>query len=318
MNYRHFHIILLLCCSCNFANKPKIFYLNSYHLGYGSSDQIMQGIVETLDTSNIDLRIFFLDAKRLDNEQLNTRSDLAWNEILKHDPDIIISSDDNAMESVIVPHLKEILVPVLYCGLNWSADKYNLPTDKASGMLEILPVERCIETIRRSGYSAKSVTVISEKSIGEIKNKTALIPIFESQNLSVNYEMVPDFDSWKAKFALSQQDRNIIFLPTNGAIQNWDHENAVYFVDQHAKVPVFTCDDFMLPYSCFGLAKIASEQGEWTAQKALEILNGKSIQEIPMTKNSRFECLINQQLCEKIQFGITDSTNSCKVYEDIK
>jgi hypothetical protein len=70
MNYR---ICFLYCFNrifmfaCN-SKKPvkthRIFYINSYHAGYGSSDDVMEGITETLASENVELKIYFHDAKR--------------------------------------------------------------------------------------------------------------------------------------------------------------------------------------------------------------------------------------------------------------
>ena len=50
---------------CQSVKKGKrIFYENSYHQGYGSSDDVMAGIKNTLAKQNVRLEIFFLDAKR--------------------------------------------------------------------------------------------------------------------------------------------------------------------------------------------------------------------------------------------------------------
>jgi ABC-type uncharacterized transport system substrate-binding protein len=94
----------------------------------------------------------------------------------------------------------------------------------------------------------------------------------------------------------------MIYLPTNGAIKGWDEPDAKAFVARKIRVPVFTCDDFMMPYAVFGLTKIAREQGEWAAQAALSILGGKSPGQIAITRNSRTEAWINRALARKVGF----------------
>jgi hypothetical protein len=68
--YRIFIFIVLtgfLFISCNSikdGRTQRIFYINSYHAGYGSSDDVMEGITETLASENVELKIYFHDAKR--------------------------------------------------------------------------------------------------------------------------------------------------------------------------------------------------------------------------------------------------------------
>ena len=307
--------IVLLGCA---PKKQKIFYLNSYHAGYTPSDQVEAGIVESFDPERYELTIFHLNAKRLSAAELEQEAGKAWDAIAAFAPDVLISSDDNAMGSVVVPHLNEISFPVLFCGVNWSAEKYHLPADKVTGMLEVLPVERCIQLIKNSGYPCTSITVLSENSAGEEKNKETLVPLFEQQGLAVQYQMVDDFEHWKEVFRESQTEGNILFLPTNGAIAGWDHAEAMQFVSEHMKVPVFTCDDFMVAYCAFGLTKVAREQGEWVAEKAKEILDGKQVDDISVTKNTQVDCYINDPLREQIELFINDSTINCKRYKNVK
>jgi ABC-type uncharacterized transport system substrate-binding protein len=67
-------------------------------------------------------------------------------------------------------------------------------------------------------------------------------------------------------------------------------------------VPVFTCDDFMMVYAVFGLTKIAKEQGEWAARTALQILDGQSPAQIPVTRNTQTAAWINPLLAESAGF----------------
>jgi len=97
----------------------------------------------------------------------------------------------------------------------------------------------------------------------------------------------------------------LIYLPTNGAVRNWNDEEAKSFVRREIRKPVFTCDDFMLPFAVLGLTKIAREQGEWAATTALEILGGRSPAEIPLARNMRTRALWNKELAALVGFEPT-------------
>ena len=308
-------ILLFILAGCS-TRKPKVFYLNSYHQGYPSSDQIEEGIIESFDANRYELTAFHLDAKRLDSANLISQSEKAWAAIHEFYPDVIISSDDNAIKDVILPHLSELAAPVIYCGINWSAEQYHLPAEKATGMLEVMPVEQSIAFIKSNGYPVNAITILSENSGSERKNEKALRSIFAGMGLSVEYRMVDDFHQWKAVFKSSQKKGNVLFLPTNGAIKEWDGDEAKDFVNEHTKVPSFTCDDFMVSYCVFGLTKVAKEQGLWAAQQAKEILQGRRVSDIPIVSNSQFECLINPVLSKKIGFDMADAGVPCKNFSD--
>ncbi|GAA4399110.1 hypothetical protein GCM10023187_10490 [Nibrella viscosa] len=64
-------------------------------------------------------------------------------------PDLVLASDDDAVREVVVPYLKHTATPVVFCGVNWSAEGYGLPVANVTGMLEVVPIRETLETMRR-------------------------------------------------------------------------------------------------------------------------------------------------------------------------
>ena len=64
LNYIIFFFAGIFLFSCSTDAPHKIYYINSYHSGYGSSDDVMEGITETLADENVELKTFFMDTKR--------------------------------------------------------------------------------------------------------------------------------------------------------------------------------------------------------------------------------------------------------------
>jgi len=62
----------------------------------------------------------------------------------------------------------------------------------------------------------------------------------------------------------------------------------------------------MMDYCVFGLTKDAREQGEWAAQTALEILDGKPPSDIPYTENRRFNTYLNRKLANAMGFNLIE------------
>lgn len=130
--------------------------------------------------------------------------------------------------------------------------------------------------------------------------------LYKNLGLEVKYSLADNFDTWKQYFLEANKNADLIYMPTNGAIKNWDKAEAEKFVDENLKIPAVTCDDFMMPYAVFGLTKVAKEQGEWAAKTALEILSGKKPNEIPYAKNVQTRALLNTKLAKKIDFKISE------------
>jgi len=198
--------------------------------------------------------------------------------------------------------------------VNWSAEKYGLPTEYVTGMLEVLPIEQTVKTLQQYYPEMKTVTVLSENTNSERSNQEVIIPIFESFGLKVTYSLVDTFGEWKDAFRKANKTCDLIFIPTNGAIKGWDKKEAELFVKETVEQPVFTCDDFMMHYAVFGQTKIAQEQGQWAAKQALRILNGTSPSDIAISKNQKTEAYLNPVLAKKIGFKPKEELlEECKV-----
>ena len=120
--------------------------------------------------------------------------------------------------------------------------------------------------------------------------------------MEVTQELVDDFESWKSVFSEANESYDIIYLQTRGAVRGWDHDEAIKHINQHIKIPLVTCEDFMMPYAVFGLTQLSEEQGMLAADKAKAILKGANPSDIPISKNNLSKVWINNKLAEKINF----------------
>jgi len=305
-----FCVLLISCSSLKRSDKQaKVFYVNSYHAGYGSSDDVMLGITETFADENVELKTFFMDAKRKSTEEeMQHATQNALKEIDDFQPDILIASDDNAVKYIIQPYFNNKKIPVVFCGVNWSAAQYNLG-ENVTGILEVLPLRECISEIIGNYPETKKLVVLSENSLSEQNNMALLDTLYRKLGLEVTYSLADDFETWKTMFAEANKNADLIYMPTNGAITNWNDEEAKTIVES-LNIPSITCDDFMMPFVVFGLTKVAKEQGEWAAETALKILGGKKPSEIPYAKNTQTKTWLNTVLAQKINFKISEEINS--------
>ncbi len=282
---------------------PTVVYVNSYHAGYGPSDAIAEGIRDGLPSPDYDLITVFLDGKRKP-ELLPEAATKALELIRTRKPDVILVSDDDAMAHLVVPHLREGPTPVLFCGVNWSAEAYEVPNRYVAGMLEVLPVEETIQMVKAQQPEIKDLFVLSEDSPSEHKNRRFLDPIYWRSGLSTTYGLVPNFEEWKKAFTWANRNTDVVFFITHGAIKNWDEEQAVQHIRENIRVPVFTCDDWMIRYCVVGRVKERREPGDWIAQQTIRVLAGTTPEEIPLTRNKLSHPLGNRELADRIGFTL--------------
>jgi len=285
------------------ADLPRVFFLNSYHAGYGSSDEIMRGLQETL-TNKVALKVHFLDGKRQPTpEAIRSNAAVALDAIREFRPDVLVAADDDAVKYVVEPHFKHGPIPVVFCGVNWSCAQYGLPTTNVTGMIEVVPIEAAIREVQRHFSGIKKLVVLSEDSTSERSNRQLLDPLYRRLGLDPSYVLVSDFSAWKTAFVQANAEADIIYLPTNGAVRDWDKDVAVAWVRDYIRKPVITCDDFMMPYAVLGITKVAREQGDWAARTALGILAGKPPASLALATNALTRLFLNAPLAERLPHG---------------
>jgi len=297
--------ILALFSSCGMQDEGrfKIVYVNSYHQGHPPSDQITAGLMESLPVDSFEVIAHFMDTKRNSSlDYIETQAAALLDSIKNASPDLLVVSDDNAVKYLVKPHLQNQDMPVVFCGVNWSADQYGLSRNNITGILEMLPVEEVMATMKSYYPSMKRLLVLNENTTTSRKTKPLLDTLLNRIGIEVTQALVDDFDSWKAVFKEANLSYDIIYLQTQGAIKNWDHNEAKEFINQHIKVPLVTCEDHMMPYSIFGMTQVSREQGTWAAETAKKILQGTPPSEIPVSRNQMVSIWFNPDLAEKVGF----------------
>ena len=297
--------ILALFSSCGMQDEGrfKIVYVNSYHQGHPPSDQITAGLMESLPVDSFEVIAHFMDTKRNSSlDYIENQAAALLDSIKNASPDLLVVSDDNAVKYLVKPHLQNQDMPVVFCGVNWSADQYGLSRNNITGILEMLPVEEVMATMKSYYPSMKRLLVLNENTTTSRKTKPLLDTLLNRIGIEVTQALVDDFDSWKAVFKEANLSYDIIYLQTQGAIKNWDHNEAKEFINQHIKVPLVTCEDHMMPYSIFGMTQVSREQGTWAAETAKKILQGTPPSEIPVSRNQMVSIWFNPDLAEKVGF----------------
>jgi ABC-type uncharacterized transport system substrate-binding protein len=297
--------ILTMFSSCGMQEaKYKIVYVNSYHQGHPPSDQITAGLMENLPVDSFEVIAHFMDTKRNPSQEyIEAKAAALLDSIKEANPDLLVVSDDNAVKYLVQPHLQDQNMPVVFCGVNWSADQYGLSRNNITGILELLPVGEVMATMKSYYPSMQRLLVLNENTTTSRKTKPILDTLLNRIGIEVTQALVDDFESWKASFKEGNQSHDIIYLQTHGAIKNWDHNEALKFIDQHTKVPLVTCEDHMMPYSIFGMTQVSREQGTWAAEAAKKILRGARPSDIPVSRNRQVTTWFNPALAEKAGFN---------------
>jgi len=281
----------------------RIFYVDSYHPGYPWNEGIARGIRSVLEhageTRNLEFEVFHMDSKRNTDEAfIEQKAREAFDRITAWGPDVVICSDDNAVKYLVVPYLADSGIPVVFCGVNWDASAYGLPSPTVTGMIEVALIPQMMETLRtcaagdRVGLLAAD-NISNHKEADNYKSRCGL-PL-------VREVFVEDFQAWKAAFVELQGQVDMLILgPPSFLTDPADMAEADRFVLEQTRIPTGSVEDWIARWSLVCYAKRADEQGRWAAEAALRILDGTSPADIAVESNRQAHILLNMALAKKL------------------
>lgn len=275
----------------------KIVWVDSYHTEYEWSAEIEAGVRSALDGTGADLEVIRLDTKTNPSEEFGWQAGKDANAAIEaFNPDVVIACDDNAQKYLVMPFLNGTDMPVVFCGVNWDASRYDFSSN-VTGVVEVELPDRVVELLKpyAQGERLAYLTVESEteNNVAEIYNER----FFDGE---MKIYAVNTLEEFKAAFLQAQEEVDILFMGNNAGIDQWDEAEMKAFVLENSQIPSGTINSWMTPYSLISLAKYGEEQGELSVQAALSILDGTTVSDIPVTENKEGRLILNLDMAEKL------------------
>jgi hypothetical protein len=270
-------------------------YVSSYHRGYDWSDGVERGLRTGLQ-GECDLIQFDMDTKRNRSETYKTHkaSEIAG-KIKEIKPDVLITSDDNAAKYLIAPFFNGTELPVVFCGINWTAEEYGFPTSNVTGMVEVMAIKPMLEWAGILTDSGTRGVYIGTDALSEIKDYRFLAKAANDLGFTIDHVVVDNQQAWISAFEQANEV-DFIILGTSSGIEDWDEKTVLRSVKQHADKLILTSYRKMMPLAMIGFVKIPEEQGQWAAKTAIAIHEGMPIKRIPIIANRKWEVYENDLL----------------------
>lgn len=161
-----FTALIVLCPAVSSAKeKCKVMVVMSYEKDFPWVQQQKEGIDSVL-AERCEVSFVYLDTKR-NFGQGAEKARKAFELFKSLQPQGVIAADDDAQSMFVVPYLKDkVSVPVMFCGVNASPEKYGYPAGNVSGILErhhiaesIVLARQLIPTIKTIGFMMKESPV---------------------------------------------------------------------------------------------------------------------------------------------------------------
>lgn len=294
------------------SERKQVLFLNSYHPGYKFSDDITNAIAATFkEQGNIDLRIEYLDTKRINSaEYFEEVYQLLKLKYGKTQPDLIMSSDDDALNflfkyaDALFPN-----VPVVFAGANYF-DKARLEGfENFTGISEEADVTGTLDLALSIHPEVNKIVVVNDTSITGQKVR-ALFTGLILRYPHLDFEFVEALTMEEVQKRLSTLTPDTLVLLTfffrDQAGNFYEYDQFTSLITESSTVPVYGLWDFSLGYGIVG-GKLTSgyTEGERAAKLAVRILNGEDVSTIPVEKRTQSQYMFDFTAMQK--WGLEES-----------
>jgi ABC-type uncharacterized transport system substrate-binding protein len=205
----------------------KVLYIDSYHKEYAGSLIKHKIIYEKIKGKNIELRMEFLDSKRVkDISKLESMALDIKKRIDRWRPDVIIAMDDAASKYIIMPYFKDSKIPVIFAGVNWTVGSYGYSYKNTTGQIEIELIKELFNELTKL-KNGKRFGFLSADTLTNKKNLKQYQEVMKIDFKTVSF--VSSFEEWKKEYKKLQNEVDILFLRNSAGIKNWDSQEALSF-----------------------------------------------------------------------------------------
>ncbi|HPS55942.1 MAG TPA: ABC transporter substrate binding protein [Sedimentisphaerales bacterium] len=286
-------VILPQCVSAKIKRDPirGVLVLDSYHKGYYWSDGILDSIDAEFKKSGVDadLVVEYMDMKYNDPEDVYpVLFQLYRLKFADVKFDAIISVDNDSLD-FLLQYRDELFkdVPIVFCGINAFEDSMIAGQKQITGVTENLDIPQNLDMIMKLYPEVKDVVVICEKTNDVAYDE--IVSAFPRYQDRLNFKVLRDltFEELGKRLRLIGDESVVLFagFSTDAANKYIPIEKSYQIITDNTNRPIFCLWRSMVDYGFLGgIACDSSLQGEFAAKKTLEILSGKSADEIAIAR----------------------------------
>lgn len=310
------------------AVQKKLLIVNSYEPGQVCGQPQEDGVLASLashgfkEGGNLKIERFFMDTRKTftSSQQIKERGEQALARIREFQPDLVITLDDNAIETVMLP-LVGTSIPVVFSGMNQQPERYNQqkkfmesrmkPGANVTGVYEKLHIVKALDVMHSITGLRKAAVIVDDSSTGnavvtQVKIETAATPSL----VSLEYHQVSTFEDFQKKILAINEDPEIgAIYPVAFTLKGSNNQTVtaneiVSWQLANLKKPEMAGNYFLCQLGMFGGAAIDYlGMGEEAGRKAAAILQGAAPGDIPIDDTTGQALVFNLERAK--QLGIT-------------
>ncbi|WP_321494932.1 ATP-binding protein [uncultured Desulfobacter sp.] len=267
----------------------RILYLNSYNNGYAWSDNILEGIRSVLpvESQSLNFQMEYLDAKRYENEQMQTILFNYFSAKFARDKfDLIITSDNNALDFALRYRTQLFAgAPIVFCGINNYHPSIIEGQRAITGIAETVAFKENMRIIRRLHPQARKMIIIGSNSVTSRAIIKEIRQTIEQEKIDFSFTFKTGFKPQLLKtgtpdyLAGLSRDTVLYIVPGGSEAGNgnlYSIQEIAAMICRATELPVYSSWEFLMGTGIVG-GKLASglEQGKAAARLALRILDGE-------------------------------------------
>jgi ABC-type uncharacterized transport system substrate-binding protein len=324
-------VIFLLCNGFASGEKPqKVVIVHSYEKDHVCGQPQEDGAIRAIRKSGLkigedfEIHSFFMDTKKTYTKpsEIQERGRLALEQVRKIDPVVVITIDDNAAETVMLP-LVGSDIQVVFCGMNGQPEDYDKkrhfmeclekPGGNVTGVYEKLQLVTSLGVIKGILPDLRKVLGITDYS----PTGNAITKQFEKeikeQAPPVAFEIVRvrDFDEYKKVIHSANKDREIgaiypvaLLLNTSDG-KTYTAPDIFRWTIRNCRKPEIPLNYFFSKLGLFGGAAVDFEaMGYQAGSKAAEILKGSRAGDLPIEDAYNYAIVFNLARAKELGINI--------------
>lgn len=287
----------------NYPNAKKnkvILYLSSYTSDKRWEELLKDGFRNQYEKDGASFEVQEVNLNFLrhidDNAHYITTSNLIKNEFYTNSPDVIVVSDDEALNYLKqIYHLCFYGTPVVFCGIN-NYDEHVIDgfEDYFTGITEHISAKETVELMLKLFPDTNKIYIINDYSLTGLKWKADIrnqLASFSSKNkITIEHSENQPLDQLLAKIQSFEKGTLILtgFYSLDGLNQYYPERNSQKLFDEYSKVPIFGLSSTSFGYENTVYGHLGGKyvdpinQGELAQKIADSILSGESVSNIPV------------------------------------
>ena len=315
------------------ADRPLVLVVHSYDPANLASAPQDAGLVQRLarhgfiDGKTIDIRRFYMDTKRryTSMDQIKARGEEALQLVASLHPDVVVTMDDNAIRTVMLP-LVDTDVPVVFSGMNNQPGFYNRvrefmrsrtrPGHNITGVHERLYIDRSLQLMKEIVPGLKRVVfIVDDSPTGYALKRQIQEELFDNRaDTLYSIWQAESFAQYRRFILRINSDPEIgayypvaVRLPTaDGSMITG--EDLFRWTLRHARKPGMAVNYVVSRLGVLGGVSVNFvSMGEQVADKVARILQGTPAGEIPIEDAAGYAIVFN--LARARQLGIRIPTD---------